>query len=653
MVVGNHDGMTMLSDFLKRLLPSGRATSGPSAKEMSDGLIAEGNRAEDAGRLQEACERYREAVRIAPDYAKAHLNLGIGLEAAGAAEDAARSYEAALAIDPAEPYACYNFGKLLYARRETARAEQLLRAAVERKPRFPQAHVVLSNIYDTQGNLPAAAAALETALDQQPDLAGPWYNYGDVLLKLGKRAESQAALRRALAIDPGYALASQLLGNILRGESRIGEALEVFRSARRISPDRFDLDSSELYTLNFSEETSDAALAASHRAFGERLERAFPARFAPFRNSRDPQRRLRIGYVSGDLHYHVVALFMIPVLERHNRSAFEVYCYSTGSKVDEYTQRLSQHVDVWRPAAALSRTELANTINRDGIDILVDLAGHSGAPQLEVFAQQPAPVQATWLGYQNTTGLTRIQYRLCDACTDPPGEVEHLSSETLVRLPHSVWCYRPVLSIDHATEPPCKRNGFVTFGSFNDAPKISGATRRLWSEILVRLPNARLVVVGVPEGYAKERMLLDCAEAGIAATRINIAPRVPLDQYLRWFDAVDISLDTTPYSGHTTTCDTLWMGVPVITLSGTRSVSRGAASILTTAGLTEWIAPSAEEYVRRAVELAGKPEVLAGLRASLRGRLRASPLMDEPGFVRDLESAYRRMWSQWCEDSDR
>jgi predicted O-linked N-acetylglucosamine transferase (SPINDLY family) len=342
---------------------------------------------------------------------------------------------------------------------------------------------------------------------------------------------------------------------------------------------------------------------------------------------------------------------MIPVLERHDRSAVEVYCYSTGSKVDEYTHRLSKHADVWRPVASLSRSELADAIHRDGIDILIDIAGHSGTPQLEVFAQQPAPVQVTWLGYQNTTGLTRIQYRLCDACTDPPGKVEHLHSETVVRLPHSLWCYRPVLSIDHATEPPVKRNGFITFGSFNDAPKISGATRRLWSEILVCLPDARLLVVGVPEGRAKEGLLRDFSEAGIAASRINIVPRVPLDQYLRRFDAVDISLDTTPYSGHTTTCDTLWMGVPVITLPGSRSVSRGAASILTTVGLVEWIAPSAEEYVRRAVEYAGKPEALAGLRAALRGRLRASPLMDEEGFVRNLESAYRQMWCQWCEGS--
>lgn len=643
----------MLREFLSRLLPSGRAASGRPANEAADRLVAEGNLAEDAGKLEEACEHYREAVRVAPRYAKAHLNLGIGLEALGAADQAVQSYESALAIDAVDPYASYNLGKLLYTRGELARAEQLLRVALERKHHFPQAHVALSNVHDAQGNLPAAAAALETALAQQPEYVGAWFNYGDVLLRLGKRAEAQAALRRALDIDPTYSRASQLLGNILRGDSRIGEALEVFRAARERAPDSLELGSAELYTLNFSDETSAEGLADSHRSLGARIEAAYPARFAPFRDDRDPERRLRIGYVSADFHFHVVTLYMIPVLEHHHRPGYEVYCYSAGSKVDDYTRRLSGHADVWRNVAALSQSGLADAINRDGIDILVDLAGHSGTPQLAVFAQQPAPVQVTWLGYQNTTGLTRIQYRLCDACTDPPGLSEHLNTEFLVRLPHSLWCYRPVISIDPAAEPPCVRNGFITFGSFNDAPKISPATRRLWSDILTRLPDTRMLVVGVPEGRAKDDLLRDFTSAGIAASRITIAPRVPLEQYFRQFDAVDIALDATPYSGHTTTCDTLWMGVPVVTLSGTTSVSRGAASILTNVGVTDWIAPTADEYARLAVKLASEREALAGLRASLRRRMLQSPLMNEIRFVRDLEDAYRQMWRQRCEREKR
>jgi predicted O-linked N-acetylglucosamine transferase (SPINDLY family) len=270
-----------------------------------------------------------------------------------------------------------------------------------------------------------------------------------------------------------------------------------------------------------------------------------------------------------------------------------------------------------------------------------------------VFAQQPAPVQVTWLGYLNTTGLTRIQYRLCDAYTDPPGLTEHLHTETLIRLPHSQWCYRPFLSIDHAAEPPFKRNGFITFGSFNNLPKLSPTIRRLWCDLLTRLPDSRLVVVGVSDGRARDRLVREFEEAGIATSRMTIAPHVLLDEYFRWFDAVDIALDTTPYSGGTTTCDTLWAGVPVVTLSGSRSVSRSAVSILSVVGLSAWIAATPEDYVRLAVEFAREKKAIAQLRASLRQRMRESPVMDEPRFVRDLEAAYRRMWRTWCGDTSR
>jgi len=428
--------------------------------------------------------------------------------------------------------------------------------------------------------------------------------------------------------------------------------MELFGAARKLAPERFDLESMELLALNLSDEIADEALFARHRAFGARLERTFPARFAPFGNDSDPARRLRIGYVSSDFRLHPVALFMIPMLERHERSTVDVYCYSTGSTTDDVTRQLHDRADVWRNAADIPDSELADTISRDAIDVLIDLAGHRGDVRLGVFAQQPAPVQVSWLGYLNTTGLTRIQYRLCDAYTDPPGLTEHLHTETLVRLPHSQWCYRPLLSPDPATEPPCKRNGFITFGSFNNFAKLSPAIRQLWCAILNRLPDSRLVIVGAPKGHARDRLAGEFERAGIAASRIKIAPHVLLEEYFRWFNAVDIALDTAPYSGGTTTCDTLWMGVPVVTWSGYRSVSRSAASILTTTGLTEWIASSAEDYVRLAVEFAREEKTVMQLRASLRRRMRESPLMDELRFVRDVESAYRRMWQSWCSKSN-
>jgi len=618
------------------------------ANDLADALIAEGNRAENSGNLREACEQYRKAVGAAPDYAKAHLNLGIGLEAAGDIDAAIRSYEAALAIDRGEAYANYNLGKVLCGRGDFERAEPLLRAALERKPEFPEAQVVLSNLYESRGDLAAAVSTLESALKQRPDWAGVLFNYAVMLWKLRRISEAEAALRRAIAIEPGLVPAYGLLGNILRVHARIPEALEVLGVARKLDPGRLDIESTELFLLTCSDEISSEALFARHKDFGVRLERAIERRFEPFGNSRDPERRLRVGYVSGNFNFHPVAFFAIPLLERHERSACEIFCYWTGDMVDDFTRQVQARADVWRDVASMSDAALAETINRDGIDILVDLSGHSGFFRLAVFAQQPAPVQVAWLGYLSTTGMTRIQYRLCDRHTDPPGMTDRFHTETLVRLPNSQWCYRPIVSIDCSEEPPFRRNGFITFGSFSNVLKLSPTVRRLWAEILTRLPDSRIVFAGIPQGPIRDGLIRDFEKAGIAAGRIATFPRVGSADYFRSFNDIDVALDTTPYSGGTTTCDTLWMGVPIVTVPGTRSISRSTASILATLGLSDWIAASPEDYIRLAVRCAEDRETIAELRRTLRGRMRASPLMDELQFARDVEDAYRRMWRAWC-----
>jgi predicted O-linked N-acetylglucosamine transferase (SPINDLY family) len=647
----------MLRKLLNRIFPSGGAIapmvphehSGLSAGEVADRLIAEGNRAESKGNYREACEQYRKAVDAAPGSAKAHLNLGIGLEAAGDAPGAIQSYEAALAIDPGNPYACYNLANVLYAREAFDQAERLLHSALDRQPAFPEAHVALSNIYGSRGNPSAAAASLEAALKLRPDYVGALYNYGLVLRELRRLAEAETALRRAIEIDPGSLSAYQALGAVLRDQARIGESIEVFRAAHQLAPERLDLVSAELFTLNFFDDISGAVLFARHKAFGEQLESAVAPRFGLFRNIRTPERRLRIGYVSSDFYMHPVGVFIIPLLERHDRSAYGIYCYSSGTKVDDVTGQIRAMADVWRDVALMSDAELADTVNRDAIDILIDLSGHSGVFRLGVFARQPAPLQVTWLGYLNTTGLTRIQYRLTDRYADPPGMADQRHTETLYRLPGSQWCYRPFISVDIPEEPAFRRNGFITFGSFNHISKISRTARVLWAEILTRLPDSRLVIVGVPDGQARESLLHDLEHAGVAATRITVVPRVPLDEYYQWFNAVDIALDTTPYSGGTTTCDTLWMGVPVITVQGCLPASRSAASILSTVGLSSWIASTPQDYVRFAVDYACEKAVITRLRRSLRQMMRESPIMDEPRFARDVEDAYRRMWHTWCD----
>ena len=675
--------------------------------DAAERLIAEGNRAEDAGKLEQACALYREAVQLDPQSARAHLNLGIALQAFGDETGAVAGYEKALALEPANPYASYNFGKLRYERGALAEAERLLRQALRAKADFKEARVMLACALDAQGKpeaaaveldgLPAeqrdfgthfihagilrklgrldaaagalrralalepqnldarsilfhvleaqgdpagAARELEAVLQLRPDWAEALYNYGVMLKKLMRPAEAENALRRALAAQPGFARATRMLGGVLLAQCRIDEALELYRRAPRDT----DLVSAELFALNASDKVAEDELFARHVAFGRELEQAMPARFA-FSNRKDPARRLRIGYVSGDFSYHVVALFMLPVLERRGRRAVEVFCYSSAERVDQYTRQLAQASDAWRPCAGMSDAQLADAIHADGIDILVDLAGHSGEPQLRVFAQKPAPIQATWLGYLNTTGLTRIDYRITDAHADP-SDVRH--TEKLARLPHSQWCYRPFVQCTAATSPPVQKNAHLTFGSFNQVLKLSQTSRRLWAQILSRVPGSKLVILGVPAGPAHDRLVADFAKAGIGADRVRVVPYVSLKDYFAWYNEVDIALDTTPYSGGTTTCDALWMGVPLLTVPGERPGSRSGASVLTTAGMSDWIAASAEDYVHRAVEFASDLQLLANLRATLRARLQAGPLMDEAGFTKDLETLYRQMWRQYC-----
>lgn len=598
--------------------------------------------------MDEACALYRRALAAAPRYAPAYLNLGAALEARGDAAAAERAYRALLDFDAHNPFASYNVANLLAARGDAAAAVPLLRAALAHKPQFPEARVALAYVLEAQGAAQDAAEQLRLALEQRPQYAGAWHNYGLLLRKLDQVDAAEAALRRAVELDHAPALPA--LAALLRGEARTAEALELYAAARAKAPERFDLESSELFTLLYSEAIGDAALFERHRAFGARLEALHASAPSAPARSRDPQRRLKIGYVSSDLYRHPVALFLIPVLERHERAAFEVYCYKTGVLADEVTAQLRASADAWREAARLSDAQLAQAVREDGIDILVDLTGHAGDLRLGVFAQQPAPVQVSWLGYLHSTGLRRIQYRLCDRHTDPPGPGAALHTERLVRLPDSQWCYRPLLDVAPAAQPPCVRKGYVTFGSFNHFAKISPATRRRWGELLACVPDARLLVAGARSESAKAGLLRELAAAGVAPERVTLAPRASLDRYFALFAEVDIALDTLTYGGGTTTCDALWMGVPVVTAPGTRSVSRSAASLLATLGLADWVAGSPDEYAALAARKAADPAALAALRPKLRALMQASPLMDEPRFTRNLEAAYRRFWRDWCDN---
>ena len=639
-------------------------------------LVAEGIRAESAGRFAEACDRYQQALRILPGHAPAYLNLGIALEGAGDARSARQAYLSTLEVDPGNPYAHFNLGKLLHAAGNHAEAARQLEAALERKPDFADARLVLASVREAQGDTEGAAGLLRRAVEERPDHAGAWFNYALFLHRLDRLAEAEtamrrtlelwpdradlwlrqaellkllqrlpeaeAALRRALALDPRLSGAYRILASVLVDQLRTEEALQVLAAGRE-----FDTDGStqacELFTLNFHEGISADALFERHKAFGAEIERRRQA-FTSFAGSREPERKLRIGYVSGDFRAHPVGRAFVPLIENHDRARHDVFCYSLFAATDDFTGHIARFAAGWHDVTPLSTEQAANVIHNDRIDILVDLTGYAGISPMDILACRPAPVQASWLGYLSTSGMTRVDYRITDAFADPPGDSDRRHTEKLLRLPHSQWCYRPVSDAEPEPVPCRERNGFVTFGSFNQAAKLSPTSLRLWAEILARVPDSRLLMVGVPPGPATQALLQAFDRHGISPGRVTIEPRLPLEDYFLRLRSVDLALDTTPYSGGTTTCDLLWMGTPVVAMTGERSVSRSAAGILSLLGREAWIARSPQDYVERAVALARDGAPARGLRDAMR----TSPLMDEAGFARDMEALYRQMWRTWC-----
>jgi predicted O-linked N-acetylglucosamine transferase (SPINDLY family) len=417
-----------------------------------------------------------------------------------------------------------------------------------------------------------------------------------------------------------------------------------------MKPDFSQAFSGLLFGLNYDDKLTNHYLFAAHREWDERYGQRVPT-FTTYDNDRDATRRLRIGYLSPDFREHSVAYFVESLLRGHDRQKVEVFCYAEVTRPDSVTTRLQGLADHWLVTVGLSDQRLAERIRTDGIDILVDVAGHTVGNRLLAFARKPSPVRVTWLGYPNTTGLKAIDYRLVDAVTDPVGEADAWASEALVRLEDGFLCYRGLRDGPEPTSPPCLRAGTVTFGSFNNPAKVSTATFDAWGKLLSRSPQARLILKGIwfADAATRALFLARLGERGVPAERVELLAWQPgAAEHLALYHQVDIALDPFPYNGTTTTCDALWMGVPVITLRGHRHAGRVGASLLTQVGLTDLIADSIEEYVELALALAGNPGRLDALRRTLRPRMATSPMCDEGAFACKMEAAFRSMWQHWC-----
>jgi protein O-GlcNAc transferase len=619
----------------------------PDAASRADRLIDAGNDLEDAGRLEEAAAQYREALAVFPDYPRAHLNLGNACLAMGQRDLAESSYREAIRLQPDSGTAHFNLGRLLYLEGNAEAAIAAYREAVRLMPDFAEAHVALGCALQERGRATEAATEFRAALDLNPGHGSAHLNLGSLLYAQGEPRRALGHLRKALEDPVSRAGAHARLGRLYQETGMPEEALAHFRQAQELAPDDADGFSSCLFALQFVPDAGGERLHAEHGEF----QRRYCARFAlpkTYRNSPDPDRRLRVGYVSGDFRDHPVARFIEPLLEAHRRDRVEVFGYDNSPVSDEATARLRERADHWREIRNLDDGRAFELIQADAIDILVDLSGHTGHHRLALFARKPAPVQASWLGYLGTTGLRAMDYRICDGYTDPPGLTEAWHAEKLARLPHAQWCYRPPIALPAVGEPPLVRNGFPTLGSFNNPAKLNGAVLDLWAKVLKALPEARMVIAGVRNGMVEDHLLGAFQSHGIAPERLSLIGGQTLEGYFAAYAEVDLALDPFPYNGGTTTLDALLMGVPVVALAGSHSIARGGVSALSNLGLPELVAATPQDYVNIAAGLARNPASLAELRASLRARMEQSPLMDAGRFAANLEQFFREMWRLRC-----
>lgn len=632
---------------------SSTVTTQPRSNPQVEALFTQGVQLHQAGRTTDAIIVYQRLLQLQPNYIKALNNLGIALRQLGRMTEALVVYQRVMILEPEFSDTYYNMGVALQklGRMEEARVAYI--RCINLKPDHVQAISNLGVCTGATGRLEKAVEHYYHAIDVKPSHWEAYINLGGALDRLGRLSEAEAALSRALRLNPTSPELLSNYGNVLKSRGLIAEAVAAYRKGLEYDPNYREIYCNLLFALNYMADASPEAIFQAHldwaRTFEQPILETIPR--PVFANSRDPGRRLRVGYISPDFKTHSVSHFFEPLLTAHDRAVVETVCYADVTEPDDVTARLQAEAGVWRSIVAVPDAAVAELIRRDGIDILVELAGHTGNNRLPLFAHRPAPVQVTWLGYPNTTGLRSIDYRITDAVADPMGIADPLHTEMLARLPTGFLCYTPPIGTSDPAPPPCLRNGYITFGSFNNLAKVTPDVVRVWAAILQQVPNSRLLIKSIPLADAAtcQRYRDLFAQHGVAAERLDLLSRVVSQTgHLDTYGRLDIALDTFPYNGTTTTCEALWMGVPVVTSLGDRHAARVSASILNRIGLPGLIAADEASYIQLARTLATNASQLATLRPTIRARMRASPLCDAPRFARTMEAAYRMFWQRWC-----
>ena len=634
--------------------PARTATNAPSFARLQLSRQAEALAKQGADFLRReqpaaSVEFFRRAIACAPDFSEAHFNLAVAYYALDALEPAAACLHRVLQLNPNAVAALERLGLILFRLDRIEDAFDCFKRATALDDGLDEAHYYMGVILQNAGQPDAAVDCYRRALTINAGLAEAHNNLGVCLRLLGQIDEAIACCTEALALAPNFALAHNNLGLFYKDVGRLDEAVDSYRRAIACDPAYTQAHSNLLYLLYFHPDHNDASilLEAKKLAAGEALARGASepitpiAHIAPVLRGNAP-RRLRIGYVSPDFREHCQSLFTLPLFENHDRTNFEICCYAHLPQPDALSERLAAHADLWRATHQLNDAQLAALIAADHLDVLVDLTMHMAGGRPAMFARKPAPVQVAWLAYPGTTGLPAIDYRLTDPWLDPAGQSEDCYSERSERLPDTFWCYDPLTSDLEPGPLPALMNGYVTFGCLNNFCKVSEQTLRLWARVMAALPTSKLLLLA-PEGRHRGRVLNILEKCGIAGVRVEFMHYLPRREYLQTFQRIDLCLDTLPYNGHTTSLDAYWMGVPVITRVGNTIAGRAGWSQLNNLGHAELAAFDDDAFVRIALDLAGDPEKLDGLRTTLRAALQSSPLMDGPRFARAIEAIYTRI----------
>jgi len=531
-------------------------------------------------------------------------------------------------------------------------AEQALQLILRDAPNDIAAGYALGLVALQAGNAGAAATLLIGAAAQQPGNPEVQYNAAVALVMLQRFAEAERYLRRALELNPQLGPAWNNLGNILKAFGEVDEAYACFERAAALSPGDAVRQSHQLICAHYSRRITHAQMFQLHLRWAEIYASAFYPRFARPMRDPDPERALNLGLVSPSFDGKIVGQFLRGVLPALRETGLRLHAYSATTETDSVTLALRENVHAWRDISRMDDDAASRLIESDQIDILVDLAGHAPGNRLLLFARKPAPIQIAWLDYFDTTGLATMDYLVTDRRTTPEDSPQQFS-ESLLRLPESRLCWTPPDFVPAVTLPPCQRNGYVTFGSFNRADKLNPELLVSWAEILRRVPGARLLLKGVAFAMPEVRAHFGerFAALGVSLERIEWRGPSNHEQLLAEYADVDLALDTSPYNGGATTCDALWMGVPVIARREERMISRQSAAMLDCVGLGDLVADSPDQYVALAAKLAGDPERLASLRAGLRPAMARSALCDASRFARDFATALREVWRSRCQES--